>query len=231
MEEDKKLGGFVRRRTLWLPTWRGWLLMLVLVIALVELLARTIHPFLAVNKPVIGGLLVVEGWAPDYAFAAAKSEFERHHYDKIYVTGGPLQWGAPLSAYKTYAELGAAVLIKWGLSTNEVQAVAAPSVRQDRTYTAAATLASWLREHGVVPTKIHLISEGPHARRSWLMCRKAFGPGVTVGITAVPVEGYDPRQWWRFSGGVRGVVDETVAYLYARFLFRPAQPQVTTDGH
>lgn len=33
---------------------------------------------------------------------------------------------------------------------------------------------------------------------------------------------YDPRHWWRTSEGVRNVVGESIAYLYARFFFRPA---------
>lgn len=39
-------------------------------------------------------------------------------------------------------------------------------------------------------------------------------------IAATPAE-YDADNWWDWSSGVRAVVDETVAYLYARFLFNP----------
>ena len=220
MEPKSNLWGLVRRRQCWFPTCRGWLAILLILTTLIMVGVHQIHRFLAVNKPLPGGLLVVEGWAPDYAMAAAKEEFQRNHYDKLYVTGGPLQSGAPLSEYKNYAELGAAVLFKLGLSTNEVQAVPAEAVRQDRTYAAAASLAKWLRERGIPAAKVHLISEGPHARRSWLMCRKAFGQGVAVGVTAIPIRDYDQAHWWRSSAGVRGVVDETVAYVYALLFFR-----------
>ena len=30
---------------------------------------------------------------------------------------------------------------------------------------------------------------------------------------------YDPRHWWKSSQGVRSVLDEMIAYGYARFLF------------
>jgi uncharacterized SAM-binding protein YcdF (DUF218 family) len=223
MEEKSNLWGLLRRRAAWLPTWRGWLAILLIFAALALLGVHEIHPFLAVNKPLPGGLLVVEGWAPDYALAAAKEEFERNRYAKLFVTGGPLEWGAPLSKYKTYAERGTAVLLKLGMNTNDVQAVPAGPVGQDRTYTAAASLAKWLQDRGISASKIHLISEGPHARRSWLLCRKAFGKGVAVGVTAIPIKDYDQAHWWRSSAGVRGVVDETVAYVYARFFFWPHQ--------
>jgi uncharacterized SAM-binding protein YcdF (DUF218 family) len=197
-------------------------LLVLFVFAVVTIfLTRRLHSFLAVTAPVTGGVLVVEGWAPDYAMAEARDEFRRGSYPKIYVVGGPLEWGAPLSEYKTYAERGAAVLVSLGLTTNDVQAVPAPIVQQDRTYSAARSLRSWVQEHGETPTKVHLISEGPHARRSRLLFQKALGPSVQVGVTAVPVRDYDEKHWWRSSGGVRGVIGELLAYGYARVLFRP----------
>jgi hypothetical protein len=185
---------------------------------------RGVHPFLAVTEPLPGGALVVEGWAPDYAMAEAVAEFHRHHYDKLYVTGGPPETGGLLMEYKTYAESGAAVLLKLGLTTNEVQAVPAPRVRQDRTYAAAVTFNTWLHRHGISPRRVHLISEGPHARRSRLLFKKALGPDVAVGVTAVPSQEYNARQWWRSSAGVRTVLDEAIGYGYARFFFRAKEP-------
>ncbi len=223
MEPEKKIWGLLHRRPCLVPTWRGWLV-LGLAFALMGFISvRQVHPFLAVTDPLPGGALVVEGWASDYVLEAALTEFQRNHYARLYVTGGPIERGAPLAEYKTYAELGAAILSKLGANTNALQAVPAPEVRQDRTYTAAVSLKLWLQEHGISQNRIHLVTEGPHARRSRLLFEKALGPGVSVGITAVPVRAYDSRQWWRYSAGVRGVTDEMVAYLYARFLFHPGK--------
>jgi hypothetical protein len=219
--QSRKSWGLLRKRECLMPTWRGWLVLLSLLAIFGAIIALKIHPFLAVTKPLPGELLVVEGWATDDALAQAVVEFKRNHYQKLYVTGGPLEWGAPLSEYKTYAERGAAVLLKLGLTTNEVQAVPAPLIRQDRTYMSAVTLRKWLLEHGASPTRLHLMTEGPHARRSWLLFEKAFGGGVSVGITAIPVRDYDPKHWWRSSAGVRGVIGEALAYAYARLLFWP----------
>lgn len=223
-EPVTRLGGLLRRRECWRLTWRAWLLLGLVFGSLACLFVVRIHQFLSVNQPITGGLLVVEGWSSDYGFQSALAEFRTHHYDKLYVTGGPIQEGAPLSEYKTYAECGALILLKLGLSSNDVQAVPAPWVRQDRTYTAAVTLRDFLRQHGIAASKVHLISEGPHARRSRLLVQKAFGKRAEVGVTSVPVRDYDPQHWWRSSTGVRGVIGETLAYLYARLLFYPQTP-------
>ena len=63
---------------------------------------------------------------------------------------------------------------------------------------------------------------GPHARRTRLLFQEAFGSKVAVGVIAVPDDAYDPRHWWRSSEGVRDVVGEAIAYVYARFFFYPA---------
>ena len=221
MEQDKVLWGFFCRRQCLVPTLRGWLLLLLSFAALAVIAGRGIAPVLMINDPAPGGVLVVEGWLPDYALEATVAEFNRNHYDKLFVTGIPLDQGAPLSEYKTYAELGAAILLKLGLSTNVVQAVPAPLVRQDRTYTMATSLRTWMREHGMSPTKVNLMTLGPHARRSRLLFEEALGKGVTVGVTAIPSRDFDSAHWWRSSYGVRIVISEALAYGYARCLFHP----------
>jgi hypothetical protein len=213
--------GLLKRRECLVPTRRGWLAMLIVGAGLTVLVARGIQPFLAVNDPAPGGVLVVEGWVPDHCLKQVMAEFGRSQYSKLYVTGGPIDQGAPLSEYKTYAELGAAILVRFGMNTNSVQAVPTPRVRQDRTYASAVALKNWLRAHALAPTSFHVFTMGAHARRTRLMFEKALGPETRIGITAVPPSDEDPIRWWRTSAGVRTVIDETVAYTYARLLFRP----------
>ena len=206
-----------------MPTLRGWFVLALSLAALAVLAARELHPFLAVTDSVPGGVLVVEGWVPDYMLEAAIAEFKQNHYDRLFVTGIPLEQGAPLSEYKNFAHLGAATLVRLGLSTNDVQAVPTGHTRRDRTYATAIALRHWLREHELAPTKVNLITGGPHARRSRLLFEKALGQGVTVGVIAVPENDYDERHWWHYSQGVRVIIDEMLAYAYARLLFHPAQ--------
>ena len=221
MTDKREYWGLLRRRQCVLPTWRGWLVLVLFCLAVGIAGIRSLYGFLAPNDPLPGGVMVVEGFASDYALEAVVAEFHRHHYEKVYVTGGPLDIGTFLSEYRTFAERGLATLVKMGLTTNEVQAVPAPYERQDRTYSAAAALRDWWRKHGLVPTRVQLMSDGPHARRSRLLYRKALGKSIQVGVLAVEEKNYDPKHWWRSSAGFRNVVDESIAYLYAVLLFRP----------
>ena len=223
MEPNTLSLGLLRRRQCLVPTLRGWFVLALSLAALAVLAARELHPFLAVTDSVPGGVLVVEGWVPDYMLEAAIAEFKQNHYDRLFVTGIPLEQGAPLSEYKNFAHLGAATLVRLGLSTNAVQAVPTGHTRRDRTYATAIALRHWLREHELAPTKVNLITGGPHARRSRLLFEKALGQGVTVGVIAVPENDYDERHWWHYSQGVRVIIDEMLAYAYARLLFHPAQ--------
>ena len=223
MESCKVCFGLLRRRPCLVPTLRGWLLLGLSSAALLVLALRGLQPFLAITDSVPGGVLVVEGWVPDYMLQAALAEFRGTHYDRLFVTGIPLQNGAPLSEYQNYAHLGAATLVKLGLSTNDLQAVPAPKTRRDRTYATAIALKHWWREHDMAPTRVNLITGGPHARRSRLMFEKALGKGVAVGVIAIPPNDYDERRWWRYSQGVRIIIGETLAYTYARLLFHPPE--------
>jgi len=211
----------LRRRPCLVPTWRGWAVLLLGCALVAFVTFWKAYSFLALTAPEPGGVLVVEGWAPDYALEAAKAEFHRAQYSKLYVTGGPLEYGAPLSEYKTYADLGAATLLKLGLRADQVQAVPAARALRDRTFNSAIFFKRWLRDHHQGPGRFTLMTVGAHARRTRLMFQKAFGKDALVGVIAVPEEGYDAGHWWHSSAGVRTVINEGLAYIYARFFFYP----------
>ena len=211
--------GLLHRRPCVVPTWRGWLLAVLIALPLIATGVRRVQSFLAVTAPVSSSVLVVEGWMPDYGMKEVIAETQRTPYVTLVVTGGPLERGAPLSDYGTYAELGAATLAKIGTTSPQPQAVPAADVYRDRTFTSAIALRDWLKARGPMPAKINLVSLGAHARRSRLLFNKVFGPDVKIGIIAIPDRSYDERHWWRSSQGFRVVTDESIGYLYARFIF------------
>jgi hypothetical protein len=219
MRQHKLFWGLLHRRECLVPTWRAIFAAIFFSIALMVIGLLAIHPFLGVTEPVSAEVLVVEGWVPDYVFEEARVEFERHHYRKLYVTGGALEVGVHLSEYKTYAELGAATLIRMGVGKAMIEAVPSPSVRQDRTFTSALALKRRLHDQALEHANINLVSVGAHARRSQLLFQKVFGKDLRVGIIAIENRGYDPRCWWRSSAGVRTILDEFIAYLYAVLVF------------
>ncbi len=218
--EATKCKGLIRQARRWGLTRRGWVVVGLLVLTAAVLLMSGIHPFLAVNAPVRADILVVEGWVADYAVEAAAQEFARGGYSRLYVTGGSIERGAPLSEYKNYAALGAAVVNQFGVPDHQVQAVPSPDVRRDRTYASALALRKWLEARGGIPRALNVVTTGTHARRTRLMYQEAFGDAAEIGVISVVDEGYDPNRWWAYSQGVRSVMSETAAYIYARLFFR-----------
>ena len=184
----------------------------------------TVHPFLAVNDPVRGDILVVEGWLPDYAIEKVIEVFKSGGYRKLVTTGGPLTYGSYLVAYETCPEVAASTLRKLGFDENRISVVPAPNVRKDNTYAAGLSLKAWLSDSGMEVTSVNICSMGPHSRRTRLLFEKALGDDVDVGIIALESQEYDPKAWWKTSKGVRTVIGETIAYLYARFFFWPESP-------
>ena len=96
-------------------------------------------------------------------------------------------------------------------------------IGRDRTYSSAIALRDWFHQHNVRVQSINVVTEGTHARRTRLLFEKALGSNVAVGVIAVPSPDFDARHWWRYSEGVEEVVTEGVAYLYAKFFFRPSR--------
>jgi hypothetical protein len=103
MKRSEPVWGLLRRRECLLPTLRGWIALLFTCAVLIVFAVGGAHSFLAVNDPVPGGVLVVEGWLPDYALEEAMTEFRRDHYTKLFETGVPLETGAPLGRPGNFA--------------------------------------------------------------------------------------------------------------------------------
>lgn len=209
-----------RRREVPVPTVFGFLALLAILAGGGWLFLSRVHPFLAVNAPVGGEILVVEGWIPDYALKEALAVFRRHRYAHLIATGSPLPQGLAISSLGSYAQVAARTLEAFGLPADSISVVPSPWVPRDRTYAEGESVAAWMRARGRAYGAIDLFSFSAHARRSRMLYRMALGGGVEVGVYAPRDRGYDPLRWWVSSAGVRRVGDECIAYLYARFLFR-----------
>ena len=95
-------------------------------------------------------------------------------------------------------------------------------IARERTYSSAVALRDWVRDHNLPIHSFNVITEDSHARRTQLLYKEAFGKNVTIGIIAVSNPDYDPKDWWRYSDGIREVIGESIAYTYARFFFYPS---------
>ncbi len=225
-KQPQRFYGLLVRKERWGLSGRGWLIVVLAVLLLGWWLVWDAHRFLAVTHRVPATILVVEGWVHIYGVNAAVAEFNSGHYDRLLTTGGPEEgMGMSSSIYDTDAYQSAERLRKAGLPAAEVQAVPCRFVGKDRTYNSALTLRQWLRDHDMNIRSLNVLTEDAHARRTWMLFQKALGPNVKVGIIAVPNPDYDAKHWWRSSDGVREVIDEGIAYLYAKFFFWPARPK------
>lgn len=208
----------IQRKEVWLPTIQGWFFILVFVLALMLFIANHIHSFLAPNSPLKADVLVVEGWIEDYALESAMKEFQRGGYQKLITTGTPLEQGFYLSKYKTSAELAAATLLALGFAPDQLVAVPAPQVLRNRTAASAVALREWINQSNLKIKSMNLYSSDVHARRSWLLFKQALAPKIQVGVISVDSDSYNPKQWWIYSAGVRSIISEAIAYLYARLV-------------
>ncbi len=225
MNSKKPFLGLLRRRQCIVPTWRGWLLLLLVAGIAGTFIVRNLYGFLAVNEPLPGDILVIEGWSPDYVIEGAAEDFRKSQYKRICLTGGPIDFGNAMREHKTYAEYAKALCLKLGLPAEALHAIPAPPVEKDRSYASALALRQWLHEHAATDAKINIAGNGAHSRRTRLIYEKALGPGVRIGISNEPERTFDPKRWWTSSQGFRIVMDETIAYTYARFIFSPKAPQ------
>jgi hypothetical protein len=212
----------IERKECWRVTWIGWIGVIAFGALVSLLLLLTIHPFLAPTRPVDADILIVDNFLVDYGLKNLSDEFRSKNYSLILSAGGLLPQGSPLAAeYKTSAELSAAILVKFGIHEKEIVAITPKPVKRDRTFASALAVKNWLAQNNMQPKGINLFSIGPHSRRSWILFKEAIGEEVPVGIIACENREYDPKRWWETSSGVRIVIGETIAYLYAKLVFDP----------
>ena len=212
--------GLLTRKERWAFSWRGRLILASALLLVGALCIKGVYPFLAITHRVNANTLVVEGWIHEFAIRAAVKEFQSNHYQRVFTTGGPVVGsGGYINDFHTAASVGADLLTKNGLANESVQMVPSRVMDRDRTYGSAVALRNWFRDHNMVVPGINIVTEDLHARRTRLLFQKALGKDAQVGIIAVANMDYPANRWWYYSEGLKDVVSEFVAYLYARLFF------------
>lgn len=217
-----------RRRHVWLPSVWGSLLLLMLVAAAGTWLARHAYGFLAPTELAHGRVgqgartLVVEGWLDAGDLNQAVAAARRGRYERVVVSGGPLDDWPEGQRFANYADRAADYLRQHGLDALPVVAVAAPASAQDRTYLSALVVRDWAARTGTTLDAIDLFSSGVHAYRSRIVFRMALGPDVEVGVIAARPLRFDGDRWWTTSAGAKAVVGEALSVAWTRCCFWPA---------
>ena len=185
------------------------------------MLARCLYPFLAVSFATHADTLVVEGWIHSDNVEQAAQAYQATSYKDVVVVAAVTDAKSKWDSGRYKAEYIAGALKSAGVPKDRIQVIYCDVVRKDRTYSCALTVREWLHKREQPVQAIDVVTIGPHARRSRLLFQKAMGSTVLVGVLAMDENGYDPVHWWRSSEGIREVLFEAVAYLYAKWIFVP----------
>lgn len=220
----KKFWGIFELKQRWSLSLRGWSLVAGIVVTVSVVFVCQAYSFLAVTHRVSANVLVVEGWVNEHAIGEALREFQSNHYQRVFTTGGPVPGhGRYINDFYTSASVGADLLKRAGIPDESLQMVPSRTVARERTYSSAVALRDWFRDHNLLIHSFNVLTEDCHARRTQLLYQEVFGNRVSVGIIAVSNPDYKPKDWWRYSDGVREVIGESIAYVYARFFFFPSE--------
>jgi len=205
----------VKKTSVYLPSLPVSVLLLLSGFLLILLGIFNVHRFLAYTSRIDSEAIIIEGWLPDYCFEKVVNHTKTTRYKQLFVTGGPIEQGSYLSEFKTYAQLGEATLKSLSVPDSALTAIPASYSQIDRTYASAIAFKKWIDSTHCAYTTFTLYSESTHTRRSLLLFKRALGSRFTIGSVAIVSKEYEPRFWWRSSNGVRSVIDESIAYLYA----------------
>jgi len=205
-----------RKKEVWVPTGLGFVLFFLLIGSLFLGITKNLYPFLAQQHPVENSeMIIIEGWMAD---AELKEAAKAIHPGQIVITtGGPVTFGQKILQYENYAELGAARLIEYGISPEQIVTVPAAETVRDRTYVSAQATRQRLEELGLFGKSANLYTIGAHARRSYLMFRAVFGKDYPLGVISVEPPCYNLKHWYRHSAGFKHVTMELISWIYAQF--------------
>jgi hypothetical protein len=176
------------------------------------------HDFLAIREPVLANVLVIEGWTwNSEAMQEAAEEFSRGRYDVVVTVGVLSEGHVSRRTQDNSAALAAERLRKLGVDEHAVEVIAVPNIQRHRTYASALAVKRWLAHWQTETVGVNVFTLGPHARKSLILFKRAFGESVPVGVIAGTDDRYNSQRWWLSLRGIYTVLWNTVGYLYAEW--------------
>jgi hypothetical protein len=206
-----------RQRTIWCPTWLGWLCLGLPLVAVLVWWSVRGESYLSLTSRVGADVLVVEAWIGREGMQAAKEEYEAGGYCWLVATGG-LTRGGWIEAGGSYAAMAEEEWLRLGLPREKVLAAPSKDPDSQRTFQSALAVRRLLEARGLPGTSVNVLTRGPHARRSRNAHQKAFGKHTAVGVIAWNPEAGSPLPWWRSSERAKEMLTETAGYLYEGLL-------------
>jgi hypothetical protein len=193
-------------------SWKRRVLLFAFVVGLV-CFVLSVHPFLALNRPVKADTMIVEGWVPDYAIANAVHEFKSGQYVRIFVSGFDVETANSDSTDASGTSRVVQNLIGMGIPTAAVESCPAPPSAFNRTSHMARAVRDRMRVLNVNPLGTNVVTLGPHGRQSLLAYRRMLGSTTPVGVITIPKNDYNPSYWWASSSGIKKTTKDFAGWV------------------
>lgn len=210
-----------RKRLIYVPTFWGTLLLVVIFSFIGYLSLISAYKFLAPEKEPQSKILVVEGWIDEISVGNALKLYESRGYEYLIVTGVPITQWTFSSPFTNMADATAESIRRMHFEDTVYKVIVPSNILRDRTYTSAVALKMKLDEWSLPYKDFDLYTVGAHAKRSYLVYRKAFRDDRYIGLIADTDSSYDPKKWYATSRGFRIVLGELISYFYALLFFHP----------
>jgi uncharacterized SAM-binding protein YcdF (DUF218 family) len=201
----------VQRRTIWLPTFLGWFLLLVIGCVPVVVWFFWGEGILALTERQPADVLVVEGWIGPEGVRAAYHEYIVGGYKFVVAAGGLTgeRWN---SRRWNYADEAAEQLTKLGVPPDRLLVASSRETEAQRTFEMAVAAHNVIGRSAI--HSINVFTRGAHARRSRLIFQKVFGSDNSVGVISWKPPMFSDEPWWRSSDRAEDLIKETVGYIF-----------------
>jgi len=195
--------------------WKRWILLFLVLVLLLAVFLVNAHRFLAVTSRVDDAdILVVEGWSADVVGKAAVTEFKEGNYERLLISSLRGDTGPGENAKYGPKTSIADYMISLGIPADRIMECSGPMTDNHRSATMARGVRDALRRGGIKSKGVNVMAPATHARKTWLVHRRALLPETPVGIIAVLPGVYDPARWWMNRQAAKWVLKNYVGLFY-----------------
>lgn len=196
----------------------------IVMLALLSVYVVTIKDFLCLNRPVGAGILVIESWyEPDPTLRDAVTAIRTNRYQKVLCVA-LRDDNQPSSATRAVR-----YLLEHGVDATLVHAIDAPPTVKHRTFATAIAARGWIEKELPGAKSVDVLTKSIHARKSYMLFRKAFQESVSVGVIAAQAEPFPRNYWWLSGRGIYLIVRNTAGCLAAIVFEPPADQAVSSE--
>jgi hypothetical protein len=91
-----------------------------------------------------------------------------------------------INNYNSYAEMARNEFLAMGIDSSVIIAVPGRRVALNRTLTSALAFRDWIKTSGCKVAGINIVSEGTHARRTWMTYTRLLNNAYRIGVISLP---------------------------------------------